>query len=93
MPLVVCVRSAKIKSLASNAMAQNPMYYDDNFGSAWADDIETNKHLQDFFYEVQMRSVEKVCKGCHRKVRLLPIYDKCHVCNDRNVVKLPERNQ
>jgi ferric iron reductase protein FhuF len=51
-------------------------YYDDNFGHYT---IESEEDVQ-FYRYVQKRSVTKKCKGCGRKVKLLPDYAYCDSC-------------
>ncbi|MFW5871483.1 MAG: hypothetical protein ACOCUT_00100 [bacterium] len=55
------------------------VYYDDNFGH-W--DME-EEGMAEFYEQVQKRSVEKVCQGCGRKVRILPQYAYCDSCADK----------
>jgi len=52
-------------------------YYDDNFGH-WHD--TDDEEVKQFYKRCQERSVWKICKGCGRKVKLLPDYDKCDSC-------------
>lgn len=54
-----------------------PSYYDDNFGH-W--DSMDDPDMQDFYRDVQRRSVRKTCKGCGRKVKILPDYAYCDSC-------------
>lgn len=54
-----------------------PEYYDDNFGH-WQDMDEPE--MQDFYRDVQRRSVLKTCQGCGRQVRILPQYAYCDSC-------------
>jgi rRNA maturation endonuclease Nob1 len=54
-------------------------YYDDNFGHY---DIESQDDI-DWYHKVQRESVEKVCEGCGRTVRLRPQYGICDSCADR----------
>lgn len=56
------------------------VYYDDNFGE-W-DDMD-DPDMQDFYFQVQAESVEKVCQGCGRTVRILPHYAYCDSCADK----------
>ena len=56
-----------------------PLYYDDNFG-CW--DNMDDPEMQDFYFDVQKRTVEKVCAICERTVFILPQYDKCGRCAD-----------
>ena len=51
-------------------------HVDDNFGTY---EIEDEDDLQ-FYRDVQDRSVETVCQGCGRKVKLLPHYAYCDSC-------------
>lgn len=51
-------------------------YYDDNFGHY---DIEDEEDLA-FYDQVQAESVEKVCEGCCRTVKLRPDYAYCNTC-------------
>jgi len=57
-------------------------HYDDNFG-CWEGmdpghpDYEDNMR---FYRKVQEESVEKICQGCERKVRLRPDYGYCNSC-------------
>lgn len=54
-------------------------YYDDNFGH-WEDmDDEENR---EFYRKVQRESVWKNCKGCGRRVKILPHYAYCDRCAD-----------
>ncbi len=53
-------------------------YYDDNFGT-W--DVRDSEDRQ-FYRTVQRASVVKTCKGCDRKVRILPHYAYCNSCAD-----------
>ena len=55
-------------------------YYDDNFGY-WEDMDDPD--MQEFYYECQERSVLKECKGCGRKVKILPHYAYCNSCADK----------
>lgn len=57
-----------------------PNYYDDNFGE-WHDMDDPD--VQDFYRDVQKRSVVKTCRGCGRKVKILPQYDICDSCATR----------
>jgi len=52
-------------------------YCDDNFG-VWTDmgDPDT----QDFYFEVQEKTVLKQCLGCGRTVKILPKYAYCNQC-------------
>lgn len=55
----------------------NRTYVDDNFGH-WDDmDDPDNREFYDY---VRRNSVEKACKGCGRKVRLMPDYAYCDSC-------------
>jgi rRNA maturation endonuclease Nob1 len=56
-----------------------PGYYDDNFG--WYE-IESEEDVE-FYHHTQHISVEKICQGCGRKVRLKPDYAICNSCADR----------
>lgn len=55
-----------------------PSYYDDNFGFY---EIEDQDDI-DFYFENQKHSRLKKCKGCGRKVKLLPDYVYCNRCAD-----------
>ena len=57
-----------------------PTYYDDNFGH-W-DDMD-DPDMQDFYFDVQRRSVTKECQGCGRTVRILPDYAYCDSCANK----------
>lgn len=52
-------------------------YFDDNFG-CW--DGMDDPDMQDFYRDVQKRSVWKRCEGCGRKVKILPEYGYCDSC-------------
>ena len=52
-------------------------YYDDNFGH-WEDMDDPD--MVRFYHAVQRESVEKVCFGCGRKVRIRPQYSYCNDC-------------
>lgn len=52
------------------------IYIDDNFGTYTIECEEDIAHYRD----VQRRSVRKTCRGCGRKVRLLPDYVYCDSC-------------
>ena len=52
-------------------------YYDDNFGT-WNDMNDLD--VQEFYQEVQSKSVLKRCEGCGRMVRILPHYGYCNSC-------------
>jgi hypothetical protein len=52
-------------------------YHDDNFG-CW--DGMDDPDMQDFYRDVQKRSVVKRCQGCGRKVKILPEYGYCDSC-------------
>lgn len=56
-----------------------PTYYDDNFGCYTIEDEED----VEFYHHVQSISIEKICQGCGRKVRLKPDYAICNSCADR----------
>lgn len=53
-------------------------YYDDNFGHWDMDDDPEG--TQEFYREVQRRSVRKKCQGCGRMVKILPDYAYCDSC-------------
>lgn len=53
-----------------------PTFYDDNFG-AW--EIEDEEDIE-FYHRVQAESVEKICDGCGRTVKLRPDYGYCNSC-------------
>ena len=53
--------------------------YDDNFGFY---DME-EEGSEEFYRDVQERSVEKKCKGCGKLVFLLPHYAYCNSCADK----------
>ncbi len=55
-------------------------YYDDNFGHWEGMDEEENR---EFYHEVQRKSVVKKCRGCGRKVKILPDYAYCNSCADK----------
>lgn len=55
-------------------------YFDDNFGQ-W--DGMDDPDMVEFYHQVQKKSVEKICRGCGRKVRILPQYDICDGCATR----------
>ena len=55
-------------------------YYDDNFGHY--EDMD-DPDMVDFYHQVQEESVEKVCDGCGRIVRLRPHYNICNSCADK----------
>jgi uncharacterized OB-fold protein len=52
-------------------------YYDDNYG-LWhdMDEPENREHYK----RTQKESVTKKCKGCGRKVKILPGYAYCNSC-------------
>ena len=50
--------------------------YDDNFG---AHDIRSRADVERF-RRIQRSSVDKVCEGCGRGVRLKAAYRICHRC-------------
>ena len=54
----------------------NKVYFDDNFGCY---EIRDDDDI-DFYFETQLKSVWKRCKGCKRKVKLLPDYAYCNSC-------------
>jgi len=58
-------------------------YYDDNFGH-WdgMGDDEDGEEMREFYDKVQNESVEKVCQGCGRTVRIRPHYAYCNSCAD-----------
>ncbi len=51
-------------------------FVDDNFGTYEIEDEDDIK----FYRDVQERSVETTCRGCGRKVKLLPGYAYCDSC-------------
>jgi ferric iron reductase protein FhuF len=53
-------------------------FIDDNFGTY---DIQDEGDVE-FYRDVQQRSRLKRCKGCGRKVRLLPHYAYCNDCTE-----------
>lgn len=56
-----------------------PTLYDDNFGRySDSDDLLT----QNFYREVNKRSVLKHCSRCNKQVRLLPQYSLCNPCTE-----------
>jgi len=55
-------------------------FYDDNFGH-W--DGMSDPDMQEFFQEVQKKSVLKKCEGCGREVFILPHYGYCDTCATR----------
>lgn len=55
-------------------------YYDDNFG--FYEDMDDPDN-QDFYEQVQRRSVVKKCVDCGRKVKILPDYECCNSCADK----------
>lgn len=55
-------------------------YVDDNFGT-WSDMDDPDN--QEFYRDVQRRSVRKKCHGCGRMVKILPDYAYCDSCADR----------
>jgi hypothetical protein len=57
-----------------------PSYFDDNFGH-W-DDMD-DPDMVEFYQQVQRESVEKVCSGCGRTVRLRPHYSYCNSCAEK----------
>lgn len=52
-------------------------HYDDNFGH-W-DDMD-DPDVAEYYHRVQAQSVETTCKGCRRRVRLMPQYAYCYAC-------------
>lgn len=54
-------------------------YIDDNFGVY---DIDCEEDVE-FYHRVQEESVEKICRGCERRVLLRPDYGYCSSCADR----------
>ena len=57
-------------------------YYDDNFG-AWEGMDPDHPDYEDnmrFAEQCKRDSVEKVCQGCDRTVRILPQYAYCDSC-------------
>ena len=57
-----------------------PIYVDDNFG-VWHDmDDDENR---EFYARVQKESVYKKCRGCGRRVRILPQYAYCNSCAEK----------
>jgi len=54
-------------------------YYDDNFGNY---DIESEEDIE-FYHQVQEESVQKVCKGCGRRVRIRYDYAYCNSCAEK----------
>ncbi len=55
------------------------MHYDDNFGH-WEDMDDPD--TEEFYFQVQRESVEKVCCDCGKTVRLRPDYCRCNRCAD-----------
>jgi len=55
-------------------------YYDDNFGH-WEDMDDPDN--QEFYKEVQRKSVRKKCQGCGRMVKIMPDYAYCDSCATR----------
>lgn len=55
-----------------------PEYFDDNFGH-WNQEDDPEEIAEFYDYCVE-NSVEKKCKGCGRKVRILPHYAYCDRC-------------
>ena len=58
------------------SIGRNVTYYDENFGHY---DIESEEDIE-FYNQVQRNSVEKTCRGCDRKVRIMPQYAYCDSC-------------
>tara|TARA_R100001594_G_scaffold42369_1_gene74425 strand:- start:8753 stop:8962 length:210 start_codon:yes stop_codon:yes gene_type:complete len=57
-------------------------HFDDNFGE-WEGMSPSHPDFEDnlrFYKQVQARSVVKTCRGCDRKVRILPDYAYCDGC-------------
>lgn len=52
------------------------IYYDDNFGHY---NIESDEDVE-FYHQMQRLSVEKLCKGCNRMVRIKRDYAYCNSC-------------
>lgn len=57
-----------------------PSYYDDNFG--FYEDMD-DPDVQRFYRENQRKSRYVTCRGCGRRVKLLPHYDLCNSCADK----------
>ena len=55
-------------------------YADDNFGT-WEDMDDPDN--REFYLDVQQRSVWKKCRGCGRRVKILPDYAYCSSCADK----------
>ena len=55
-------------------------FHDDNFGH-W--DGMDDPDMQQFFQEVQRKSVRKKCLGCGRMVKIMPHYAYCDTCATR----------
>jgi hypothetical protein len=53
-------------------------YYDDNFG--WYDMDDDPEGTEEFYHDVQERSVWTTCRRCGRRVKLLPHYNLCNSC-------------
>lgn len=56
-----------------------PTYIDDNFGEY---EVEDDSDVE-FYHQVQAESVEKICTGCHRRVKLRPDYSICNSCAEK----------
>jgi len=55
--------------------------FDDNFG--WYEyDSSDEQDTREFYREVQSRNVSKMCRGCGRRVNILPQYAYCNSCAD-----------
>ena len=60
-------------------------HYDDNFGH-WDGMDPDHPDYEDnlrFYKQVQAESVEKICQGCERTVRLREEYGFCNSCADK----------
>ena len=59
--------------------------YDDNFGFYGDGDesMDDREETIRFYRRNQRDSVSKRCRGCNRKVRLLPDYAYCNSCADK----------
>ena len=51
-------------------------YYDDNFGHY---EIEDEDDVE-FYHQMQRESVEKICEGCGREVKIRASYGYCNRC-------------
>lgn len=58
------------------------IYVDDNFGVYECGPDDDPDEIREFYERVAEESVEKVCKGCERTVRLRPGYGYCSSCAD-----------